>query len=186
MPISHACAWARLIDLNQSNFFGYHAYTDNVLTFSPNKVMKFSIQYVSIHTTVSRRSGSRPSLAAGPSLCSLRLQRPSVGFCVSRVAIICTNYIQHHFPQCWELEDWSLFMCYSCTKFNLCTVRKWTRTFKFSPLTLASTRLYLWYPLLLSVCVSVTPMANHSVLISHTFSETPVFIVVKTSYYLHV
>ena len=55
-----------------------------------------------------------------------------------------------------------------------------------SPLTLASMRPYLQYPLLLSVCVSVTPMVNHSVLISHTFSLIPVFIVVKPSHCLHV
>ena len=54
-------------------------------------------------------------------------------------------------------------------------------TLTSSPLTLASTDpIYL---LLLSVYVSVTLMVNHSVLISHTFSETLVFIVMKVSHY---
>ena len=55
-----------------------------------------------------------------------------------------------------------------------------------SPLTLVSTRPYLQYPLVLSVCVSVTTMVNHSVLIFHTFSLIPLFIVVKPSHCLHV
>ena len=44
-----------------------------------------------------------------------------------------------------------------------------------SPLILASMTPYHQYPLLLSVCVSVTPMVNHSVLISYIFTSTSVY-----------